>query len=430
MQEYQGGKSDRIMMKSIKASLKNEYVLSVVSKIMTAVLGVFSSAFSTRYLGLINKGEYAYIVEISGILVALLNLGIYQSYSYNYKKYGSAILNKYINICFFQFAVLFLGATLVSFATHDVTITLIVFLVPFNILKMQYGNILLIEKIKVDLVYNIVHKVLTTLAYAVLFFFFNSNILYIVGVTITIDIIMVICYAASVRVLPHISHIDWKFAKEVIRFGIIPMMSAFLSTINYSIDIVFMKRMGNATELSLYSLATGLINYVWMVPDAFKSVLISKSARKFDRENILFSSQTSSSFIMLCFCGFLLLGKPLLHLVYGEDFMDSYTVTLILIIGAFPMSLYKITGVVLVSQGRRVAHFLTLCASAVVNVIMNIILIPIWGMYGAGFASVCSYCICGLGLAIYFSRLYKISIRELIIPGKEFYKIIKNRIHC
>ncbi len=213
----------------------------------------------------------------------------------------------------------------------------------------------------------------------------------------------------------------------MLQFGFIPMLSGFLATINYSIDIIFLKKIGLPDELSLYSLAANIVNYVWLIPDAFKSVLFSKSAKSFDVESIELSSQISISFIALCFIGFAILGKPILNILYGSDFDNSYGPTLLLIIGAFSMSIYKILGIVLVSQGKRIAHFISLAISALVNVALNALLIPKIGMYGAGIASVCSYTICGIGLMIYFCKLYPVTPKQLILPSGQIISKLKGK---
>lgn len=46
-----------------KRMFDNDYVISVLTKIITFVVGFISSAFSTRYLGIQNKGDYAYICK-------------------------------------------------------------------------------------------------------------------------------------------------------------------------------------------------------------------------------------------------------------------------------------------------------------------------------------------------------------------------------
>lgn len=414
------------MKNAIKHIIKSDYSLSVFSKVLTAIIGILSSAFSTRYLGVQYKGEYAYISQVANIVVLVLNMGIYQSYSYNYKIYGKSILKKYTDICFFQFSVFIVILVAIMIINKDPVLSMIMLLVPFNVLKMQYTNIVLIENIRLSLWQNVINGLLTTLSYMALFFFAEPNPLYVVLLTITVDIITIIVFCIKMGVVPKIWNVDFSFLSSVLKFGFVPMLSGLLATINYSIDIIFLKKIGLPEELSYYSLAANIVNYVWLIPDAFKSVLFSKSAKQFDDDNIKLSSQLSTAFIVLCFAGFTLLGKPILCTVYGEEFVHSYGVTLLLIVGAFSMSLYKIIGVVLVSQGKRIAHFASLAISATINVILNAILIPQLGMYGAGIASVCSYTVCGLGLMLYFCKLYPITPTQLVVPSAQIVYKFRN----
>lgn len=407
------------MIKRIKKILKSDYSLSVISKVVIAVVGIFSSAFSTRYLGVMYKGDYGYVTHIAGIIVLVLNLGIYQSYSINYKKYGREIIGKYVNICFLQFAVLFAVMILLMVTIRNPLFCMIVLLVPFNILRLQYGNIVLIENIRLSLWMNVFNSIASALAYLCLYLWAEPGIIYVVGVTVIVDLITVTIFSIKLGIVPKIWKVDYPFLGSILKFGFIPMISSVLITINYSIDIIFLKKIGLPQELSYYTLAASIVNYVWLLPDAFKSVLFSRSAKKFDKESIEFSSQVSSAFIILCLLGFAVIGEWLINVFYGAEFRNSYGVTLILITGAFSMSLYKLLGVVLVSQGKRMVHFISLTISAIVNVILNALLIPHMGMYGAGIASVCSYTICGTILLVYFCKLYSMKAHCLLFLTKE-----------
>ena len=128
--------------------------------------------------------------------------------------------------------------------------------------------------------------------------------------------------------------------------------------------------------------------------------------------------------MLCCLVGFAVFGKFLTGLVYGAEYIPAYGVVLVLIIGAFPMALFKLLGVVLVSQGKRGVHFITLAVSAIVNVVLNIFTIPHWGMYGAAWASVTGYSICGVVLTAYFCKLYKFRITELLIPSPKLLKSV------
>ncbi len=399
--------------------LNNDYVLNVGSKVAILFIGLVTSMFSARYLGVINKGTYAYISQISSISVTILNLGIYQSYSYNYKKLGTETLKKYSDICFFQFIVYSLVASLIAFCAKDFRIVLAVLLVPFNLLKFQYENIVIVEKIRLRMFLQVFDKIILAVAYALLYFTTESNVTYFVAVTVFVDIFNVIFYLFKLKYFPKIWQIDWRFLIEVLKFGWLPTLSLLLVKINYSVDIFFLEGMGTAEELGYYSFAVTIINYVWMLPDAFKEVLFSKSAKKFDRKSISITTQISLLSIFCCFVGFALFGKLLIKWFYGAEFILSYGLILVLIVGAFSMSIFKLLGIVLVSQGKRGMHFTSLAISAVINIAANAIAVPKYGMYGAAWASVLSYTACGWILIPYFCKLFDFSLKELFIPSKE-----------
>lgn len=382
------------------------------------LIGVVSSAFSTRFLGVVNKGTYAYITQISKISVILCNLGVYQSYSYNYKKYGKETLKKYSDICFLQFLVFAVLAGVVCAVSKNFAIVMAALLIPFNMIKAQYENIVLVENMRLRMFLHVFNQVLLTVCYAVLYFTADSNVMYIVLLTVFVDAFTVVFYLCRLHYIPKIWQVDWALLKQVLKFGFIPMLSLLLTRVNYSVDIFFLEHLGSAQELGQYSFAATIIEYVWMLPDAFKEVLFSKSAKKFDRKNISLAVKISLGSMLCCLVGFAVLGKFLITLVYGSEFLPSYGIVLILIIGALPMAMFKLLGIVLVSQGKRGMHFTALAVSAVVNIIANFYAVPLYGMYGAAWASVISYTICGLFLTVYFCRLYSFSLTELMLPTK------------
>ena len=92
------------------------------------------------------------------------------------------------------------------------------------------------------------------------------------------------------------------------------------------------------------------------------------------------------------------------------------------------MALFRLLGVVLVSQGKRGMHFITLAISAAVNIVLNIFTIPHWGMYGAAWASVASYTVCGTVLTVYFCRFFNFRITELLMPSPKTVKSIISKL--
>lgn len=387
------------MVAKLKKFFSNDYGLSLFNKVYSILIGVVSSAFYVRYLGLEYKGTYSYINEITTIIGLILNFGIYQSYPFFYRKRGNKIFNSYANTFVLQIVIYGIISVIVGiFFRDNIVIALVCLQLPFLVLKTQLENVIIVEKIKIYMWMDMGIKTLLAVVYMVLWLVAPVHISYVVITVASTNFLSCIIYLVSMHYRFSIASLkpDFPFIKEVIVFGFYPMLSALLITLNYSVDIIFLKHMGSTIELSLYSVAAVLINYVWVIPNAFKEVLISKVARSDSDDQVSFSCRISLLITFVCLVGFAVIGKFAIRMVFGADFIGCYMVTLLLFVGAFSMIFFKMLGVVFVTEGRQKEYFVILLISVVINIISNYLLIPVWGMYGAGFASVASYSICGI----------------------------------
>lgn len=408
----------------MRSLLKSDYTLSLISKITTAFLGVVGSALCTRYLGVEHKGEYTYIIQVVNVLVLVLNLGIYQSYSYNYRKYGKSILYKYITIFTCQMA-LYVGIAIVlSFLTQNVQVVLISVLTVVQIYRIQMDNVMLVQNVRLRFITNILNIAISVMCYVVFFYMLPSSVTPVIISLILVDTIVVLIYFKKERIKPSIKGLDINFAKSVLSFGFLPMLSALLVTLNYSIDIFFLKKIGSSLELSFYSLAAGIMTYVWIIPDAFKDVVFSRAAQKGRDESVALAVKSSLAVLLILAIGFSFVGKLFISVMYGKEFLDSFSVTVILLLGSFSMVFFKIFGVVFLAEGRRIAHFIFLLISVVCNIILNILMIPNYGMYGAAMASVFSYNICGLLFLLYYSKINNCNpLKYIFFTKKDLIKL-------
>lgn len=427
--KYKNIVEKELVMRVKLKNINNDYLISIIHKLYSILIGVISSAFYIRYLGLEYKGVYSYINEIASIVVLILNLGIYQSYSYYYRENKDNIYKEYTELFIVQFFIyLLISIGMIILFHRNQILTMVVMLVPFNIIKLQFDNVIMVEKIKLYLVVDIVLKTVGAIVYFLLWKFADVNLFYLNLYVILTDIIVCVVYLYKTkdRLIEKKVWINKEFTKKVVRFGYLPMLSSLLMTLNYSVDIIFLQHLGTNEELSLYSLAAVIMNYVWLIPNAFKDVLISRIARTDDRKAVEFSTKMSLFLTLICMIGFSILGKILLAITFGADFVNSYGVTMILFIGAFSMIFFKMFGVVLVTEGKRQVYFWILFISVIMNIISNLVFIPMFGMYGAAWASVISYTVCGSLFLIYYCRYKRFSPRDFIFINKEDIKILKS----
>ncbi|MEH6992830.1 polysaccharide biosynthesis C-terminal domain-containing protein, partial [Neobacillus drentensis] len=108
-------------------------------------------------------------------------------------------------------------------------------------------------------------------------------------------------------------------------------------------------------------------------------------------------------------------GKFFITLLYGTEFSSAYIVTIIIFIGIISMTIYKILYPYYVSNGLQKFCYKVLLIGAIVNVILNFALIPLFGIEGAAISSVLSYSVCGYILLKRFLVTKNIRLLDLIL---------------
>ena len=84
--------------KKIQILIQNDYIFTLINKVSTIILGLFTSAFINRYAGPALKGEYTILLNYVNIFAVIANLGIYQAYPYYKRKKTPNVLKKFVNI--------------------------------------------------------------------------------------------------------------------------------------------------------------------------------------------------------------------------------------------------------------------------------------------------------------------------------------------
>ncbi|WP_346971667.1 oligosaccharide flippase family protein, partial [Clostridium perfringens] len=121
--------------------IKNNYLNTIISKIVLILIQLLTTMLLSRYLGPELKGKMAYILNISGIITIILDAGLEQTYGYfkrknvenNFKKYLKVIL--IINIIY-----LFIGV-LLNIILNNVNFIFITIISLFNIISIQLSYV-------------------------------------------------------------------------------------------------------------------------------------------------------------------------------------------------------------------------------------------------------------------------------------------------
>lgn len=117
---------------------------------------------------------------------------------------------------------------------------------------------------------------------------------------------------------------------------------------------------------------------------------------------------------MTVLCGFFVAGRQFIRLCYGENYLISWFVALIIMV---PMMINMSNGIlinVLNALNKRMARSNILIITTIMNILLTIVWINIWGIIGACMATaVCTLIGQITMMNVYYSRALKINILEL-----------------
>jgi O-antigen/teichoic acid export membrane protein len=109
--------------------------------------------------------------------------------------------------------------------------------------------------------------------------------------------------------------------------------------------------------------------------------------------------------------------KPLIRLLYGPAFMAAAAVLFILIVARLVNASVGSLAPYLAMTGKEHLLLKALAAESAANVLLNILLIPRWGMNGSAFATGISMIVSNLALAFYVYRRWGIDVSIVGVKG-------------
>lgn len=416
---------NKIMNKNI---LKNEYFFTFINKISTIVLGLLTTAFINRYAGAALKGEYVVLLNILNIVSVVANLGMYQAYPY-YKRKGEAdTLKRFVNIFYYQFILYSIVFFIVALLSKSNLTTLIFFMLPFVVLTNQINFIMMVENINYKNSINIIVTFIKFIAAVFTYVFLPKMLIVLVLNLLLYDVLIIVFYLIKLKVGFSLKYISVKFTIAIIKFGFIAMITSLLVNLNYKLDVLMLDNYVSSSLVGIYSVGVTLAEFGWLIPDTFKEVLFSKTAKSDSIQSIIYCLKISFYSIIAAIVLVVSLGKIFIKIMYGNEFLNSYLVTVILFLGIPAMAWFKIISTLYLAQGKRYFYLLTLLASVIANAVANLILIPKFSIYGAAMASVISYTVCGGIFLADFCSKYKINIIEIFKITKKDVTDLKKMI--
>lgn len=208
-------------------------------------------------------------------------------------------------------------------------------------------------------------------------------------------------------------------ARALIVFGIPYAVIGLAQNMNYRFDVLMIQGFLDNAQVGLYTVATSTVEMLWYLPMAVGFVLFPRVAGVSEDQAAREAAVLSRWTFAVVAGGAILLGLlagSLITLVYGSAFSGSVTALRILLAGVAMNCWYQVLSGYL--MGRRLLAGLVAATSAGValNVGLNLVLLPTFGIEGAALASVVSYGVTAVSVVWLFWRATGTPVRDILIP--------------
>ena len=175
------------------------------------------------------------------------------------------------------------------------------------------------------------------------------------------------------------------------------VLMLLLNSLLYT-DILLLQPLAGSDQAGYYKAALVIAEFLWVVPVAVQTVLLHSSSELWssdrrDRISEISSDATRYVFLvtMLLSVGIAVLADSFVPLYYGPDFTASITPLRLLLIGVVGYAVAR--PILAIGQGKGELRALIYATggAVVLNLTLNLLLIPLYGMSGAAVATSVGY---------------------------------------
>jgi len=190
-------------------------------------------------------------------------------------------------------------------------------------------------------------------------------------------------------------HLDKKLSLEMIKYSSILIPNTFMWWIINSSDRIMISLLIGASANGLYAIAYKIPTLLSTVTNVFTqawSYSAIKENDSSDRDsftNIVYSNLVSS--VTIIGVGLLMIMKPFMKIYVNVDYYNAWYYTPYLVIGFVFLTIASFLSTSYTVNKDSKGFLISSSCGAIINIILNAILIPVFGVSGAALATCISY---------------------------------------
>lgn len=407
--------------------------ITFTTQISIYIISLIASIITARMLGPSGKGQIAAAMAIFSIVLQFVHLGLTQGLLYKGARDETdgkraaffAILLSLTNGIVGTIILLLLEYSGFG-ATRNIPEKALIFLaagMPFSLLIMYAGSVLLAREYIGPM--NVVNLSAEIIRLAGLF------VLMAIGSFTTLNVILLWLITSILTSLISLLSLKFKigfsfkleidYLKKIAVVGLRFYILDALIFLLLRSDIVLLNYLRNSYEVGIYSIAVTLADRVLLTPRIVGTILLPRVVKQAegtrDFQNMV--SRMTSLMMGVILLVVLIFANPVILLLYGKSFAPSFVPLMILLPGIFFLGLNSILMPHFVAKAYPPISFIAPSVGLLLNVVGNVVLIPLFGYVAAALTSSFGYGVMYFVFALSYKKETGTKLHELLLPKKE-----------
>ena len=420
-----------IKMSQIRTIAKNTGFL-ISSDILSKVISVVFLIYLARVLGDSGLGKYSFIFSFVGIFTLASDLGIVpliireiakdekklQRYFYNsltlriFSSIFALVLAIIVLVFFERSSEIMLSVFLVSLAMLFYNLSEICFAIFSAFQKMEYPSVMLILEriITVSMGIYALSAGYGIVAIA-LIYFISYLIIFIISL-----------FLVGSKIIKVRFWMNLDDAKSILKESFPFWLTTIFYTIYFKVNTVMLTFMKGYQQAGWYSAAYSLLESLIFIPVSAGRALFPVMSKFHGVNKPALLLLLRKSIYYLCVLGIAisigvtLLSDRIIYLIYLDKFQNSVFALQILIWGVMLIFASTIAGNFLNAINKQKVFSMITLVAALVNVVANLILIPLYGYIGAAFGTVITeFLVLIFAIGVIIKNGYNIQLNKIII---------------
>ena len=415
----------------IVSDLKKDIAFTFSGNLTGTFIGCVVAILLARTLGPANRGIVGLAILLPDILSKVFSFGyesVNPTYAGLYKESRSALFQHSVLIAFFSGIIcgvliyLFYCRLPVDKAQFEQvplgTIPFLCLFVPLSMLTRLLISLLRgVEKTDKAAVVFVIQNLALFLGLFIYLFFFSQSVDFVIAIwslSFLFPIVLGLWYLRSyITFAP--SHFSPLLFRKGLCFGGQIGLTTIARLLNYRFDQAMLAFMVPVEQVGLYVVAVGFAERLRILPQSISAAFLPRLANELEQRQ----SQVPQLYrytVLISFFSMLItavLGIPAVYILFGKEYAGSIMPFLWLLPGIAVLGGSSILASDILARQKPKYSMMAGYTTLLLNIALNLMLIPQLGIAGAAVASTLSYSCAGILWMFFYRRESSTPLKEL-----------------